>query len=297
MDISPKIDLFVIGAQKAGTTSLKNYLGEHPDILTHESKEFSFFYDDEEYGKGYNTAFKKYFGRSDSGGRKVVCKHAHLYSSEKAIQRLREHNPDCQLVLILRNPVSRTFSSYLMEKLYSRVNFEFEEMKHALDGSGKLKLEDWQFEALIQFGLYASYIEIIYKYFPKEQVRLILFEDFKKTPLKYCRQIFSGFKVNSEFQPRVRVVHNKTAIPRSQMLAAFIKVFLVEKNPVKEGIKRVMPANATSRLGERLRDVNRSEKANFKMSAEMTEFLQRYFEPHNQQLSRLTGLNLSSWKE
>lgn len=48
-----KIDIFIIGAQKAGTTSLKNYLGEHPQINTHTTKEFSYFYDDEEYNAGF----------------------------------------------------------------------------------------------------------------------------------------------------------------------------------------------------------------------------------------------------
>lgn len=297
MEQFPKIDLFIIGAQKAGTTSLKNYLGEHPSMVTHQSKEFSYFYDDAEFEKGYEAALSHYFPKAEFKGKTLVCKHAHLYSSEKAISRLKDHNKDCKLVFILRNPVTRTFSSYLMEKLYNRVHFQFDEIRDALDGSGKIKLEDWQYEAIVEFGLYAKFLETVYRYFPKEQVQLMLFEDFKQTPLLYCSRIFASFGLNSDFQPRVRVIHNKTAMPRSKLLAALLKKFLVEKNPVKEGIKKVMPSNTTTRLGERLRDVNRSEKADFKMSEETKAFLSDYFEKHNQQLVKLSGLDLSAWND
>jgi hypothetical protein len=295
--MSKKIDLFIIGAQKAGTTSLKNYLGEHPEMVTHASKEFSYFYDDDEFEKGLDKAHLHYFGKANISNKIVVCKHAHLYSSEKGIARLKAHNPECKVVFIMRNPVTRAFSSYLMERLYNRVNFEFDAMEKALNGSGELKLEDWQYEAIVEFGLYANYLEMIYKYFPKEQVKLILFEDFKNFPLKYCAEIFTDFKINNEFQPRVRTVHNKTAIPRSKLLASVLKTFLVEKNPVKEGIKKVMPSNTSARLGEKLREANKSEKkTDFKMTPQMKTFLLQFFKPYNKKLAELTGMDYSIWE-
>ena len=151
-----KIDLFIAGAQKAGTTSMKNYLGEHPQITTHVAQEFSFFYDDQEFNRGLEYAFSHYFYKQSISNNKIVCKHAHFYTSEKAIIRLSQHNPDCKLIIILRNPVERAYSSYLMEKLYSRVHFEFDEIVYALDGSNRLILEPWQQEAIISFGFYSN---------------------------------------------------------------------------------------------------------------------------------------------
>jgi hypothetical protein len=292
-----KIDLFIIGAQKAGTTSLKNYLGEHPEIVTHDSKEFSFFYDDAEFEKGIEKAYEHYFTKKEVSGKKIVCKHAHLYSSEKAIERLRQHNPHCQIVFIMRDPVKRTLSSYLMEKLYNRVDFEFDELQQALNGTQKLMLEDWQFEAIVEFGFYYQYLQVVYKYFPKENVKLILFEDFSRHPLRFCTQIFSSFGINDEFQPRVRIVHNKTSQPKSKFFANFLKRFLVEKNPVKESLKKVIPSNTSARLGEKLRDANRSKKNNYEMSMEMKLFLKNYFSEHNRNLAELTGLDLGKWNK
>ena len=47
------IDLMIVGAQKAGTTSLLRYLGNHSSICIHEKPEILFFLIDEEYQKGY----------------------------------------------------------------------------------------------------------------------------------------------------------------------------------------------------------------------------------------------------
>ena len=152
-----KIDLFIVGAQKAGTSSLKNYLSEHPEVSTHLPQEFSYFYDDNEFEKGEEFALGKYY--NDKADFKVrIAKHAHLYSSEKAIKRLHEHNPDCKIIFILRNPVERTFSSYQMEKLYNRVDFTFEELVSSLDGSFPLELEPWQRESIVEFGYYEKYL-------------------------------------------------------------------------------------------------------------------------------------------
>src|SRR6185295_13613127 len=111
-----KIDLMIVGAQKSGTTSLKNYLGQHPAIITHLQTEFSFFVEEKEYINGMESAFKIYF--SDVvpyGSRRIVAKSASMYLNEKSLQRLRRSNPDCQVVILLRNPVERAYSSYLME--------------------------------------------------------------------------------------------------------------------------------------------------------------------------------------
>lgn len=56
-----KIDALIIGAQKAGTTSLKNYLAQHDMIKTHEVIEFPYFKDIEEYRKGYSKSLINIF--------------------------------------------------------------------------------------------------------------------------------------------------------------------------------------------------------------------------------------------
>lgn len=295
MSMKPEhtIHLMIIGAQKSGTTSMLRYLGEHPELNSHPANEFSFFYDDEEYAKGFEHAYQDYFDKKHPG--KIIAKHAHLYSSEKALQRLKEHNPECKIIFLLREPVGRTYSSYLMERLYNRVDFEFDELKEMLTGRSQKKLENWQKEAIIDFGYYDKYLKTVYSLFPKEQVRIILFDDFSADPLPVCQLIFKWLQVEPEFMPRIRTRHNETTLPRSRFFSNLIKNFLVRKNPVKEGLRKIIPSKTRTSLGYKLRNANRSGKDLPQMSDEMKSFLKSHFREHNLHLQELSGLNMSRW--
>src|SRR2546421_13021843 len=112
-----KIDLMIVGAQKSGTTSLKNYLGQHPEVVTHLETEFSYFFHESEYVKGPAGMFRKNFLNALQGrSKKIIAKSAGLYVDEAALERLKELNPHYKLVLLLRNPVQRAHPSYLMER-------------------------------------------------------------------------------------------------------------------------------------------------------------------------------------
>jgi Sulfotransferase domain len=293
--MAEKIDLFIIGAQKAGTTSLKNYLSEHPSIKSHYAQEFSFFYDDEEYTLGVQKAFKKYFTEKETAILQIA-KHAHLYSSEKAIERLYHHNPNCKLIFILRNPVERTFSSYMMEKLYNRVDFEFDQLEHAINGSDLLQLEPWQREAILEFGYYENFLPSIYKYFPKNQVRLVLFEDFMSKPMELCQTVFRELNLKHDYYPRTRVKHNETALPRSEVMSNLLRKYLISDNKIKSNFGKVIPPVTKFKIGNMLRNLNRSNKNKVQISEKMTFKLKEHFYPHICELEKMTGFDLGNWK-
>src|SRR5678809_829657 len=126
MSSTRKIDLMIIGAQKAGTTSLQNYLNEHPEILGHPQIEFGYFKDDKTYENGYEKEFARHFtSGSVNTAKAVIAKNTGMYDSDKALERLQQHNPDCKLVFIVREPVSRAYSSYSMEKFNGWLKRDF----------------------------------------------------------------------------------------------------------------------------------------------------------------------------
>lgn len=288
-----RIDLMIIGAQKSGTTSLLRYLGEHPQLNTHPANEFSFYFDDAEFEEGQEKAFKRYYGKGYRTDKKTIAKHAHLYCSEKAIGRLKSLQPDCKIVLLLRNPVIRAYSSYLMEKSYDRVSFEFDEIPSYIEG--KKNMEEWLKEAILNLSQYDTHLENVYRIFPKEQIRVILFEHFSTDPLPYCREIFEWINVDPDFFPRVRLKHNETSISRSKMYSGFLKKFLVEKNPVKEGIKKILPDTVSAKLGNKLRDANRSGKSYPPMTDKTNRYLREYFKEHNRKIHDICGADTSIW--
>lgn len=287
------IRMFIVGAQKAGTTSLKHYLGEHPQIMTHLQKEFAFFYDDEEYSAGIDTAFRKYFGGIHPG-MTLVAKNAGLYVKEAGLKRLHHHNPDCKIVLILRNPVERTYSAFQMEKNYGNFSGEFEEMRDIL---GSASTGDWRYEFFIRMGMYADYVRTIMKYFPKENISLVRFEELCSDPQSVCTRLFGILGLDLQFKPDTTVKYNVTHKMRSSNYAKFVMKLLQNNHPIKRAVRKIIPSGQDYKIGEMLRNVNKSQHRPENISLDMRELLTRFYEPYNNDLAALTGLDVSEWNK
>lgn len=287
------IQLFIVGAQKAGTTSLKHYLGEHPQIMTHLQKEFAYFYDDDEYAAGIDSAFKKYFGGTHPNMR-LVAKNAGLYVKESGLQRLQQHNPECTIVLILRNPVERSYSAFQMEKNFGNFPGEFEDMRDILQSA---ESGDWRYDFFIRMGMYANYVRTLMKYFPKENITLIRFEELCSDPQAVCTRIFNLLDVDNGFHPDTSVKYNVTHKMRSSNYARFMTKLLHNNHPIKRAVRKILPSGQDYKIGEMLRNVNRSQEKPEKISYQMRELLTRFYRPYNNELASLTGLDVSEWNE
>lgn len=281
----------IAGAQKAGTTSLKNYLGQHPQLQTHLQKEFAFFVDDTAYTQGYIPAKRKYFSVAKEDAL-LIAKSAGLYINETAIKRTREHNPDCKLLVILRNPVERTYSSYLMEKNYGAINEPFEIINDIIH---KADPNDWRYEFFIGMSLYHKKLEIIYRHFPKEQVKLVRFEDLTTSPQEICKEIFSWLGVDESFTPDTSVRHNVTTVTRSQTYGKLLLRVLRNSNPLKKAARILLPGKMDYRVGEAMRKINHTGKKYAPIKKDTLKQLVEFFRPHNDELSKLTGVDFSSW--
>lgn len=281
----------IAGAQKAGTTSLKNYLGQHPQLQTHLQKEFAFFVDDSAYTEGYIPAKRKYFSVAKDKAL-LVAKSAGLYISETAVKRMHEHNPDCKLIIILRNPVERTYSSYLMERNYGAINEPFEIINDIIH---KPDPNDWRYEFFIGMSLYHKKLEMIYRYFPKEQVKLIRFEDLTNDPQEVCRTVFQWIGVDNSFTPDTSVRHNVTTVTRSQRYGKLLLRVLSNSNPLKKAARIFLPGKMDYRVGEAMRKINHTGKKYDPIEQKTLTTLIDFFRPYNDELSKLTGIDFSSW--
>lgn len=281
----------IAGAQKAGTTSLKNYLGQHPQLQTHLQKEFAFFVDDTAYAEGYIPAKRKYFSVAKDKAL-LVAKSAGLYISEAAIKRMHEHNPDCKLIMILRNPVERTYSSYLMERNYGAINEPFEIINDIIRKSDPT---DWRYEFFIGMSLYHKKLEMIYRYFPEEQVKLIRFEDLTRDPQEVCRTVFQWIGVDHSFTPDTSVRHNVTTVTRSQRYGKLLLRVLSNSNPLKKAARILLPGKMDYRVGEAMRKINHTAKKYDPIEQETLKTLIDFFRPYNDELSTLTGIDFSTW--
>ncbi len=290
-----KIDLMIIGAQKAGTTSLQNYLNEHPEILGHPQIEFGFFKDDAMYANGYEKEFSRHFTAGNINAAKaVVAKNTGMYDSEKALERLQQHNPDCKLVFIVREPVSRAYSSYSMEKFNGLLTRDFSEIKDVIE---EKRFDDMMYRFFIRLGLYSEFLKSIYKFFPENQVKIVLFEKLGKDPASVCREIFQWLNIDPSFTPSTEKEYNKTQKPKSVLVSNILIRLRSNNNVVKRVAKKVLPYTVFTRLGTFLIESNKSSKRTKPISPEIKEYLQRFFDPYNKELEELAKIDLGGWRK
>jgi hypothetical protein len=119
-----RLDFLGIGAQKAGTTSLHEYMRTHPQLYLPEAKEQPFFTSDAAYAEGWESFAAVAFHRAPAGRRYGKITPHYLagpvaWDGPKAepatvvtARRIAELFPDVKLIAMLRDPVERAISSY-----------------------------------------------------------------------------------------------------------------------------------------------------------------------------------------
>ena len=286
-----KIDLFIVGAQKCATTSLKNYMSEHPDINGQIQTEMTYFTNDVEFEQGFDSAFIKYFSKEKEDAKVRIAKYVSLCVIETGLQRLKEHNPDCKIILMIRNPVDRALSSFAMEKSIGTENRSFDE---AIVDILNDKI-GWQYRAIIKYGFYIELIKTILKYFDANNLKIVILEEFKENPQTVLSDIFDWINVDHEFMPQYTKVHNQGGNPKSKVYRKFLNVFMNEKNLIKQMLKKILPNQLTSKIGFELRQLNKDIKNKEIILQGTRDLLNDIYEPYNKELADFMSREHPIW--
>ena len=189
-----KVNFLIIGAQKAGTTSLFNYLKQHPDIYFSEVKEVTYFVFDHLYNKGekyYHSFFPNYKNQKAIGSAYV-----HMLPCAKCPQRVFAYNPAMKFVVILRNPIDRAYSSY-----YYALKNSWEKPEISFSDAFQIEKERITAENydLTYFynGLYHQHLSNWIKYFPRENFLILTQQELKSGTDKTMTKIFNFLGVEN----------------------------------------------------------------------------------------------------
>jgi len=291
---SAKINLFIVGAQKSATTSLKHYLGEHPEIVSHPQKELSYFIDDTEYSHGVKPMMDKYFTKNGKSteGKKLVAKCALMYTTDKGLKRLKEYNPQSKIIFIVRNPVERTYSGYLMDKDIAGHEFSAAELKKLVKST-----DDWKYGMFIDSSIYVKHLKNLYNYFPKEQVKVLLYEDIKSNAAAICKEVFKWLGVSESFTPETDRKYNATLKKKSNAYSKLLRKVFVPHSVARKIFNTVVPEHYNYKVGEALHNLNKKSTGYNNMDAGAKAFLHEFYRPYNKELAELTGFDLSSWEK
>jgi len=203
---------------------LCNYLLQHPSVFISKKKEPNFFlYDsgediDREKTNDVVTLEQYHYWFRNATHFKAIGEGSVGYlSDEKAPYRIREIVPDVKLIMILRHPVERAYSHYLFnQRLDAEAASEF--LTAFQNDRTRKKSHHKYFER----GLYHHYLKHYYEVFPKDRIKIYLFDDFKKNPQAVVRDVFKFLGVAEEFEADVRAKDAVSGVPRNKAIYDFI---------------------------------------------------------------------------
>lgn len=292
------IQIMIVGAQKAGTTSLLRYLAQHPSVCVPVQTEMAYFAIDAEYDDGYERAFRKYFGHCRQDTAVLVAKNAALMYLPKAVERLHRHNAGMQVVVLLRNPVARAYSAYWFARRVGREDLRtFEEALAA--ESARLAGDPLKasFCAYVHNGEYVRHLQTLYRYFDQSQVQVYLTDDLKRDPAEVCRAILGSVGLNGHYALDVGRRHNSAGKARSQLVARSLVAFQDSRHPVRRAVRRLIPDRIAYRLWSTIDRLNSREFMPPTMAPETRAKLVEHFRPFNAELGSLLGRDLNHWND
>lgn len=298
-------DFIIIGAGKSGTTSLDNYLKQHPELFFSRVKEPNFFaYDnistdtlDKYVLRHYKqsitnlTDYQNLFKDARKDQLKGETSNTYLVV-EQAAERIKHYVPDAKLIAILRQPTERLYSRYLHLARDNRLpsnNFE-----DVLDRSSIW----WQRNDLVKEGFYYKNLSRFYDMFPAENIRVYLNDDLKKDSNLLMKDIFEFLGVAPLEAVNDSVKYNKSGLIKNK----FYDKTLGHNSIFKSMVKKMAPTSLYSRVKDNIwlqKVVNDLRNRNLeqpKLDKTLHDRITReIYQEDITQLAKLINRDLSHW--
>jgi hypothetical protein len=295
-------NFFIIGAPKCGTTALFQYLSEHPKVFACEPKEPHYFATDIpgmrtiNTKEGYFNLYKDVQSYHTAIGDASVF---YLYS-KAAVGHIKHLDPNAKIIVMLRHPVEMVHSLH-SQVVYSRDENEldFEKAWELIPqrkcgqslGKYTRDAQTLFYDEVAKFG---DQLERVYSIFPKEQVMVIFFDDFRKdTSGVYKKTLdFLGLSfhqvnvdpVNQNKKQRMQWLADFTERPPEVLVKPYLRLKKVLGLEGKElGLRQPLTA------------INVTEVKRETLSEAMQQKIIDNYREDIQKLSNITGRNLDHW--
>ena len=287
-----KVDFFIVGAPKSGTTSLYNYLQAHPEICMSINKEPNFFSNEEINKQGlyynrkcitsYEDYHKLFLNRTESQiiGESSV---SYLFYPDIA-SKLYDYNSNAKIIVLLRNPVERAFSHYLMDYRLGLVDLPFEDILFKKTKHTNLHL---YYQQYIELGMYYRQVMRYYSVFNKNNILIINTDDFNKDTLKTLVDVYSFLNVDVNFEPKIDMRYNKYIEANNIFLNKMYSVALLRRF-----FSQTLPESVISFIKNRFF----TKKDKPLLNPKTKSLLYKIFNEETIQLEKLINKKFTSWK-
>mgnify|MGYP006086610465 FL=1 len=290
-------NLLIVGAAKCGTTSLHNYLKQHPDIFMSKQKEPHFLINSdigedrihkaitvlEDYEDMFKTdSIYKYKGESSV---------MYLAFPEFSIKNIKKYlDPNVKIIIMLRNPVERAFAGYLHNLRYNpSENLSFEEAFEKSEARYYKERDITPDTRYLHVGNYYSQVESFISMF-NDNVLVIMYEDYVNDIDLCLANVFDFLDID-----KISVDTSRRHMVGGWVFKRkFLRNLLIPKNNFKSLIKNLLP-NKKIRKAIKQKIMNMSTVENPSISEDMHKKLTEYYRKDIDNLSKLLNKELNCW--
>jgi len=297
----PRPNFFIVGAPKAGTTALYEYLREHPGVCMASYKEPHFFATDMiGYARAKTLAEYLGFFRHCSDNAIAIGEGSVWYlRSREALENIREFAPEGRIIVMLRNPVD------LVRSFHAQALYSYIEEEKDLETAWRLQdvrakgehippgcqaVQTLMYRDLARLG---EQVQRALDIFPTEQVKLIFFEDFIADTRREFESVLSFLGVEGNNRKSFPSV-NEAKAHRIEWLGKFT---MQAPSPIVKSVRAIRRTTGLDpmQMVRKLRKWNSAAKPKKKIGDEFRKELIEYFAEDVKLLAKLTNRDLSHW--
>ncbi len=315
MNNAKKPNFFLVGTVKGGTTALHRYLTSHPQVYVSPIKEVNYFSKDaihpEHFSADYRHDIDIDIEKYLCGDRKHPVHIAHVtdeityhklfddVNDEIAVgemslsyllydgvaEKIKSYNGDAKILMMLRNPVERAFSQYIMNLKQGKIladNF-LEEIKK----DAKAAPAGWGANhQYLYIGKYYKQVKNYLEVFPRDQVKILLYDDYIAAPEEILREMFTFLGVSIDVEIDSSQKYNEGGISRFSRLNYFLnQMGLIQK------AKQILPYAWRGFF----KDIFYTQKNMPKLEKQDRDWLIAYYRDDILALQDLIHKDLSAW--
>jgi hypothetical protein len=272
-----KPDFIIVGAHKAGTTSLHYYLDEHPDIYLPDYKGGDLLSHRDFKQLGKTQAYLDQFAQAGPGQVLGEVSSVYFHQDDQFVEQLSHTFPDLKIIVILRDPVDRAYSHAFWDRSYSQ---------QELQNFDDLVLSS---KKILRPGLYATHLKKYLRCFGEDQVKTFLYDDLRQDSREFVTNMYAFLGVKSDFEPDVNKRYHSGNVKIDNSYNKLLK----RGKALSPTLRALVPAPMRSFLRNAL--ISKSTAPKPKMSSQLRHELMQYYRDEVMELEGLTGLKVSRW--
>jgi hypothetical protein len=301
MPTKARPNLFIVGAQKSGTSALAGWLGQHPQVYISFPKEPGFL----AFGEnGY--PYKDGYGNDAPASQYVVTdERAYLalfanatpkqtilgeastwyFAIPGVAHKIKVYNPGAKLIVILRDPVERAYSAWC------HARSDLLEPCDSFSTALAMESQRGEVEFLLRYrrmGLYSEALADYQAAFSAEQLLVLFYDDLHFNPAGTWQQVCEFLGIDATQKPVFEHRYNRSGQPRHRNLHR-----LLRSHRLKRLVRSFLPHKLAISLKQQVDNINLQQFP--AMDAASRAELMAYYRPDIEQLSKLTKRDLIAW--